>query len=205
MNSLRRKLLFVGGMAAIPMSMGCFSAALVVGATSSTTEYYGETFSSVLLSADGKTLAVIGEKYHYLFSAPQELKAVLREEFGQFVQPAFIGFNINTNQEITGYLRLTIAPDTPTEARAAAQAAGFKIQGKGTVATELKLEGKRYASGGIKATDSRQQLRKPYQLQIGEPKGPGIKMAALALTPITIAIDGILILVVLPLALLFKR
>ena len=55
MNNLRRKLILVGGIAAIPISSGCLTAALMSGGDR---ENYIEKVSSVLISADGKTLAV---------------------------------------------------------------------------------------------------------------------------------------------------
>lgn len=202
MNELRRKLILVGGMAAIPLSTGCVTAALVHDATKSEWKTYQETVSSVLLSADGKTLAVIGQHYHYVFDAPESIKAVLHPELSQIVDASFTTFTVDRSQGIHGTYRLMIDKGATSEQKAAALAAGFKNLPNGDLIASGTLTGKRYGANGVQATKASQRLQKDYVITVSEDKGAGLNAAKLLLTPITLTVDGILILGTLPLLLI---
>jgi hypothetical protein len=185
MNELRRKIIFVGGVAAIPMSTGCVTAALMSG--NDERETYTETVSSVLVSADGKTLAVLGQDFHYLFDAPEIVKAVLQSELRNVVEASFNSFLVDASQHINGNYKLRIAKNASPEQQEKALSAGFK-------------------ANGVQAIDASQKLRKEYKVNISAEKSAGAKAAKTAskllLTPITLAADGILILAALPLLLI---
>ncbi len=98
MNDKRRFLILAAGVAAIPLSAGCITASVLSG--NNDRQSYQETVSSVLVSADGKTLAVIGNNYHYLFTAPDAIKAILSPELGELVDARLFSFQVDENQHI---------------------------------------------------------------------------------------------------------
>ena len=204
MNSLRRKLLFVGGLAAIPLSMGCITASVMSGG--SNYDNYSEKVSSVLLSADGKTLAVIGKEFHYLFDAPEPLKAVLQPELRGIVDASFNSFKVEGNQRIAGTYFLRIGKNASAEQKEKALAAGFKASPSGELHFNGSLSGTRYAANGIEATAASQKLNKEYTITVMVEKSAGSKAASttgkILLTPITLAADGVLIIAAVPLLLI---
>ncbi|MCG2575911.1 hypothetical protein LZ012_02755 [Dechloromonas sp. XY25] len=205
MNTLRRALILLGGAAAIPMSMGCITAAVMSGGDRET---YTETVDSVLVSADGKTLAVLGKDYHYLFEAPPAIKLLLESDLREVVDASFHTFMVDANQHISGGYFLRLGKNASPEQKDKALAAGFKPQPSGgTLTYNGTLSGTRYAANGIQATAASQKLRKTYTITISAEKSAGSKAASTAgkllLTPITLAADGVLILLAAPLLLIF--
>lgn len=204
MNTLRRALILLGGAAAIPMSMGCITAAVMSGGDRET---YTETVDSVLVSADGKTLAVLGKDYHYLFEAPPAIKLLLQSDLRDVVEASFYGFAVDANQHIAGGYTLRLSKNASPEQRDKAIAAGFKsLPSSSDLTYNGTLTGTRYAANGIQATAASQKLRKTYTINISAEKSAGAKAASTAgkllLTPITLAADGVLILVAVPLLLI---
>ncbi len=204
MNSLRRALILIGGAAAIPMSMGCVTTALLSGGDRET---YTETVDSVLVSADGKTLAVLGKEYHYLFEAPPAIKLLLQSDLRDVVDASFHGFSVDANQRISGGYFLRLGKNASPEQRDKAIAAGFKVLNSGDLSYNGTLNGTRYAANGVHATAASQKLRKSYTITISAEKSAGAKAASTAgkllLTPITLAADGVLIILAVPLLLIF--
>ncbi|MBS1142634.1 MAG: hypothetical protein H6R14_40 [Proteobacteria bacterium] len=203
MNDLRRKLILLGGIAAIPMSSGCLTAAMMSG---NDRDNYRETVGSVLLSADGKTLAVIGKDYHYLFDAPDAIKAVLQPDLRDIVNVHFQTFSVDAAQRITGGYTMNIAKTASAEQKDKAIAAGFKPLPNGTLNFSGSLTGTRYSANGIQAENTAQKLRKDYSINVSAEKSAGAKAASTAgkllVTPITLAADGVLFLVAVPLLLI---
>jgi len=203
MNELRRKIIFVAGIAAIPMSTGCVTAALMSG--NDERETYTETVSSVLISADGKTLAVLGQDFHYLFEAPDIVKTTLQSDLRNVVEASFNAFLVDASQHITGNYSLRIDKSASPEQREKALSAGFKALPSGELSATGILSGTRYKANGVQATDPSQKLRKEYKISISAEKSAGAKAAKTAgkllLTPITLAADSILILAAIPLLL----
>lgn len=204
MNNLRRKLILVGGIAAIPMSSGCLTAALMSGGDR---ENYIEKVSSVLISADGKTLAIIGKDFHYLFDAPQAIKAVLDPDLRDVVNVSFQTFSVDSAQRITGGYTLNIVKTASAEQKEKAIDAGFKPLPAGNLNFTGTLSGTRYSANGIQAESATQKLRQEYTINVSAEKSTGAKAATqagkLLVTPITLAADGVLILVAVPLLLVF--
>lgn len=203
MNTTRRALILLGGAAAIPMSMGCITAAVMSGGDRET---YTETVDSVLVSADGKTLAVLGKDHHYLFDAPEAIKLLLQSDLRDVVEASFHTFSVDANQRISGGYFLRLGKDASPEQKEKAVAAGFKPLPTGALTYNGSLNGTRYAANGIQATAPSQKLRKTYTIQISAEKSAGAKAASTAgkllLTPITLAADGVLVIVAVPLLLI---
>jgi hypothetical protein len=202
MNHLRRKLILVGGIAAIPMSSGCLTAAMMSGGDR---ENYYEKVGSVLISADGKTLAVIGKEHHYLFDAPEAIKAVIAPDLRDVVNVHFQTFSVDSAQRITGGYTLNIGKTASAEQKEKAIAAGFKPLPTGNLNFTGKLSGTRYSANGIQAENATQKLRKEYTINVSAEKSAGAKAISqagkLLATPVTLAADGVLILVAVPLLL----
>jgi len=204
MNELRRKLILVGGIAAIPMSSGCLTAAMMSGGDR---ENYYEKVGSVLISADGKTLAVIGKEHHYLFDAPEAIKAVLDPDLSKVVNVNFQTFSVDSTQRITGGYTLNIVKTATPEQKEKAIAAGFKALPAGNLNFTGKLSGTRYSANGIQAENATQKLRQEYTINVSVEKSAGAKAVSTAgkllVTPVTLAADGVLILVAVPFLLIY--
>jgi len=206
MNEKRRKLILAAGVAAIPLSSGCLTASVWGTSGASKTTSYQETVSSVLMSADGKTLAVIGKDYHYLFAATEPIKAILTPTLGEVVDVRLLGFAVDGDQKITGNYVLSIKPGSSDAVREQALAVGFKAVGKeGGLRLEGQMTGTRYRSNGIQPGAASQQLRKTYSVTVSEPASAvsqvGSGVAKVLVTPITLVADGVLILFAVPLLL----
>lgn len=204
MNPLRRKLILLGGIAAIPMSSGCLTASMM---SEGNRENYREKVGSVLISADGKTLAIIGKEYHYLFDAPEPIKAILDPGLQDVVNVHFQTFSVDSAQCITGGYTLNIVKTATAEQKEKAIAAGFKPLPAGNLSFTGKLSGTRYSANGIQAENAAQKLRQEYPINVSAEKSAGAKAASTAgkllVTPVTLAADGVLILVAVPLLLIF--
>lgn len=204
MNDKRRFLILAAGVAAIPLSAGCITASVL--SSKDDRQSYQETVSSVLVSADGKTLAVIGSQYHYLFSAPDAIKAILSPELGEIVEAQLFGFNVDGKQQIQGSYILRIKAGASEVLVQKALAAGFKQDKNGNLSASGTLSGTRYSSNGIQPGNEAQKLRKSYTVNVSEPKSAGANAAStvgkILITPITLAADGLLILVAIPLLLI---
>ncbi len=62
---------------------------------------YEEIIESYFITEDGKKLAIIGKKYHYIVPINSELKKILLSK-SQFINPLFHSFKVDKNNNITG-------------------------------------------------------------------------------------------------------
>ncbi|MBD3618633.1 MAG: hypothetical protein HUJ28_04105 [Chromatiales bacterium] len=156
---------------------------------------YKEEVSSVLFTEDMKKIVVIGRGYHYIFDAPEALVHSLRSNLHAKMHARFYPFDVHADQRITGKLSLLIDVELSAEEVEQAMSLGFKPRVESGYVLHMELSGIRYDSGGIQATAPSQRLNKTYTVSVSvDHTAMGYAKRA-ALTPVTVAADGVLMVV----------
>jgi len=189
----RREFLLVGAMIASKVLSGCTTKKLFAD------RRYRETVSSVLISNDGKTLVILGEKNHYIFENQTDLINILRAPFHPFVTALLSDFHVTNDEVISGNYYLTINNKASEQVKADAIAAGFKRTKLDQISLSGKMQGKRYSAKKFTTNKTHQTLNKQYVVNISEEQSSGEKASKALLTPITVTADGVLTLITIPL------
>lgn len=158
---------------------------------------YAETVNQILISADGKNLVFIGPDYHYIFDAPEHFAQVLDSPLHKDLTATFDSFSVSTDGAVNGVVRLELANLDEKDTILASQY-GFRTAGK-KMWRHLKMSGKRYQAGSSLEAIEEKRLNTPYVVDVRETLPPGGKRALALLTPVTVAADGALMIVALPL------
>lgn len=197
----RRRFLLVGLSASASLASGCVTKELLeIGPAN-----YSEEISAFLMTSEGDKLVVLGKSYHYIFSAPPELKALLSSSLRQLVRAEFSAFQVDSDATIRGRLEL-IAETLGADDRAKALTLGFRSQNSGDrLVLQRVLTGTRYSADGFDRRAIATRFNRTYRVQVTEPGRPGIDyIPKLLLTPLSIGLDGVVILataILMPLAL----
>jgi len=192
MDRLRRLILISGAMGAAGLLTGCTRALFK-------NREYSEDISSVLISQDGKKLVAIGKQHHYIFDAPRAIVQTLRASFHPFVSGAFGKFYVDSDGQISGRYRLALSSFALEQDRADAIAAGYKPTEDGHLAFDGELKGVRYSAGDVRLPATAEKLNQTYRVLISAEQSTAMKAAKSLLTPITVAVDGALFIVAIPL------
>jgi len=200
MDRLRRLILISGAMGAAGLLTGCVTRALFQN------REYREDISSVLISQDGKKLVVIGKRYHYIFDAPRAIVQTLRASFHPFVSGAFGKFYVDSGGQTSGRYRLVLSSSALEKDRADALAAGYKaMEGSSHLSFDGELRGVRYSAGDVRLPATAEKLNKTYRVIISAEYSTVQKAARSLLTPVTVAMDGVLLITGVPLVLIVLR
>ncbi|MEK7884602.1 hypothetical protein WJU27_16540 [Methyloversatilis sp. NSM2] len=159
--------------------------------------YYKEQVSDLLLAQDGLWVAVVGEKYHYVFDAPPGLAEVLRSNIRDKLTASFGEFSVSDDLGISGKFWID-ALAKKSEQEQLLSKLGFHGP---SFRREFQLKGRRYSADGF-ARGVEIKLNKPYVVAISEPKSALNRASRMAATPITATVDGVLILFGFPLLLI---
>jgi hypothetical protein len=152
---------------------------------------YTETISAFMISADGKQLAIIGQKYHYLFPAPMQLVATLQSTIRPAVTAKIDTFTVSDTDGVRGSYTLDIGPTASAQIREQAQSLGFHPLGD-RLSQGGHLEGRRYSAVGFPMSAAPQTFNHPYEVTLLEDQTTQEKDAKVLLTPLTIAADGVI-------------
>ena len=164
---------------------------------------YTEEITSVLMSEDGTKLVFIGDDYHYIFDAPVGLSHSLHSSFRKSLFFKFKEFRVDKNDHITGNITISLDESASQEDKDAAIESGFD-QRPASPVLEFSLQGKRYYAGGVATDRVGYKLNYNYKVGVLEERSSLEKAALTAMTPITVAADGVLILVGVPLVVLLQ-
>ncbi|MDR0243065.1 MAG: 5-formyltetrahydrofolate cyclo-ligase [Burkholderia sp.] len=162
---------------------------------------YRETLSAFLISADGKKLVVIGKQYHYIFDVPPALAVNLTAPYRPKLYTDFYDFETH-GDSISGHyvLRLSREDAPPGSAlRERALADGFKDK-RFELTESGTISGKRYQPNDVTPSSIPQAFNHEYDVKVIERPSVLGKGAKLALSPITFAADGALMLLGVALA-----
>jgi hypothetical protein len=170
---------------AVLSATGCFTPKLYERHT------YDETSTSFFVTEDGSKLAVLGEKYHYIFDdIPPSLKHILLSplELRTVVRADLLNFSVSSDNVVTGDYTLSLSLLASEEQRKSARDAGF-VPPDLTLSGHVK--GRRYSTEGFPYSAQTQKFSQPYVVNIEE---QGSMVAKILLTPIAVTADGVLIL-----------
>ena len=160
---------------------------------------YKDTFSSVLISNDKKTLVAITKKYHYIFSTSQDMGEVLTSSAHKNISADVFTFTLDKGNVMTGNVRLCLSSKASNEDINAVASFGFKQENKFQgYCSVYALKGIRYRAGKT-VVGQAYQLNKPYTVDVNVKYSPLKKGIKIAITPITAAIDGTLLIAGSPL------
>ncbi|MBV8123276.1 MAG: hypothetical protein JOY60_01465 [Burkholderiaceae bacterium] len=172
---------------------------------------YTETISSLLISNDFKSVVIIGEHYHYIFTAPLHLVEALSSPLHAELSGSFSTFRVEKNGHISGQFDLNLNPALTPEQQAQATQLGFAPDADGKLKLHGELSGKRYPQGTLKAGRHTQALNQSYTIDISVDESRGDAVADDLLSPITAGSDGVLLLyyaalapILIPVAILSK-
>lgn len=168
--------------------LGCATYAL----HSQTTSTGSEKINSFLITQDAQTLIIAGEEHHFIFPLGQPLKTLLTWQSRAKLEPSFGDFRVDAGQRISGSytLQANLAQLTASE-QAFLRQQGFKPNSTGDqLEYSATINGTRYLAGDVKVPQTA-YFRQPYTLQVTEPEGAGAKLGKVALTPVTLAVDGV--------------
>lgn len=153
---------------------------------------YEESFDTMLVSQDGKKLAIIGRQFHYIFDVPPELSAILHTSFRNQLSASFWGFTVAPDNSISGYVRLELEKYTP------AQLGELHSLGQTSTVLVVQPVGQRFIAGKTLALPVTDRLNRSYTVRVTEAPGAvtdassNSRATNALLSPITQAADGVL-------------
>ena len=160
--------------------------------------YYEETFRYFLFSTDGRFVVFLGRKYHYIFTDyTGRMKEVLSWRGSReylFINVEESSLKLDISNKVTGKIRVeSFYNRLPPRDYEFLRALGFRTEyHKGPLVLELDMVGKRYLARsdlGARVAD----LRRKYIIPIYYQGDFGENTLKVALTPIALAIDTVLL------------
>lgn len=160
--------------------------------------YYEETFRHFLFSTDGRFVVFLGRKYHYIFTDyTGKMKEILswpggREYLFINVEESFL--KLDVHNKVTGQIRVeSFYNRLPPRDYEFLRAIGFRTEyEKGPLVIELDMVGKRYLARsdlGMRVADLKRNYIVPIYYE-GDLAENSLKVA---LTPIILALDGLIL------------
>lgn len=162
-------------------------------------EKYDEQVSSLLISQDGKRIIIMTKQYHYIFDAPSTVVASVKSDYRAAITASFSDFDVNADREISGRVSLYIAKPNQETLQAAIKD-GYTKTEYGLI-FDSRLKGLRYPAGDVFPAQS-YQLNKSYVISVTAEKSKAQKARNLLISPVTIAVDGVILLFGIPVVLL---
>ena len=185
----RRRFLLTMVASFAPALSGCLTRKLMARSEENA---YVETVSSFLISKDGKTIAVLGDKYHYIFDAPASLVRTLQSPIHLLMFAHIEPFEVAEDGTVSGSYSLHLKEEATEHGKTQARAIGFTQDQWRRLFLKGHLKGQRYSAANFPA-DRIQKFNKPYRVKVYAQQSTA-DSAKLLLTPITVTADGIIIL-----------
>ena len=183
----RRQILSIGLCSAVLPLSGCFTTRLHEDTL------YSEKIGGVFISSDKKILAIIGTKYHYILDAPAAILAALDPILHSSIAGAeFNSFVVTGDNRLTGTVTLTTRGQLSEQQEKFAAQAGFTRDRYDKMRAKVQVQGTRYRA---KPTEplALEKLNREYYVGIREKPSLLESGYRVAVTPITIAADGALV------------
>ncbi|KNY09581.1 hypothetical protein AKG08_14110 [Achromobacter piechaudii] len=129
------------------LTLWLLSVLTLLAAGCASTRTYTEDVSTLMVSSDSKTFAVLGPRYHYLFDMPAPMAQALSSDFRSRLTAVVLrDFNVGADGYTWGLVRLQLSPDATARDRAQALAMHFQTTKDGLVYYTHHLKGKRYVA-----------------------------------------------------------
>ncbi|MNV17752.1 hypothetical protein D3C71_1085490 [compost metagenome] len=121
------------------------SALALLAAGCASTKAYTEDVSTLMVSSDSKTFAVLGPRYHYLFDMPSAMSQAMASGFRTRLTAVVLrDFHVGADGFTWGFVRLQLTGDASPQDRQEALAMHFQTTKEGLVYYTHHLKGKRY-------------------------------------------------------------
>ncbi|MFY0478407.1 hypothetical protein [Achromobacter marplatensis] len=167
------------------------SALAFVVAGCASTKVYTEDVSTLMVSSDGKTFAVLGPRYHYLFDMPPAMAQAMASGFRTRLTAVVLrDFHVGADGLAWGLVRLQLTDNASPSDRKEALAMHFNTTKGGLVYYTHHLKGKRYLArpdtptmaqaAGVAPTP----LDQSYRITVQDSQGSAADMMKL-LSPVT--------------------
>jgi hypothetical protein len=151
-----------------------------------------DELKSFLLAQDGSLLVVAGSKYHFMFSLNEPLRSILKWQKRARIQPTFNTILVSANQKIESSFRFSVANENLTTAdRAFLKQHEFSLVANAWHYNDT-LKGTRYAAGNVQLPQA-VLFNKPFAIKMQEPDGLPETAMKVALTPLTVTADTIMV------------
>lgn len=161
---------------------------------------YTESVNQILVTSNGRQIVVLGADQHYIIDTPPGLVQVLDSPLHPKVQAQMDRFNVTPTSDMTGSFTLILPAGASSEDQQRAQAFGFSKNPDGRMTQSFLLSGKRYSAKGFTMPSAlAKKFNQTYSVQIREELLSAGKAALVLLTPLTVAADGVLTLLAIPL------
>ncbi|MBU6139967.1 MAG: hypothetical protein KGP29_00215 [Proteobacteria bacterium] len=160
---------------------------------------YNDTIRNFFVSADGKYIAFLGQNFHYVLSDDSNILKLILSWNGRsaiFINTEKTELRLDRNNNISGDVVIECFESKTLlkEDRVLLTSLGFRRNNyNGELTLRLKISGKRYLprSDVVYGVSS---LRRFYVISIKQGRGVGASIAMTALTPITVTVDGVILL-----------
>ena len=155
---------------------------------------YKEKIASFLITNDGKKLAIIGNKYHYIFELENSLRTILLSNKRNQLKPLFYSFNVDKNNSISGKYILKFSTKKQSDIKEIKEL-GFKNKTysngrkNSTYTFSGSINGRRYSTN--KNINAHYKFNKPYTITVKEPPTFIGNVGKTLATPIAVAADGV--------------
>lgn len=151
-----------------------------------------DQLKSFLLAQDGSLLVVAGSQYHFMFSLNEPLRSILTWQKRALIQPKFDTILVSANQKIESSFRFSVADKSLNAAdRTFLKQHQFYLE-SGTWQYNDSLKGTRYAAGNVKLPQA-VLFDKPFTIKMQEPDGLPETAMKVALTPLTVTADAVMV------------
>ena len=188
----KRRVILAWGLLQLTLGGGCSTAPKITHQT------YTEKVSVVMITQDKQQFVILGERYHYVFAAPEELVALLSSPLKAQASALFEPFFVKLDGQTRGKYHLSL-PATLSRAEIdQAKAMDFVQQTDGSWLLEGELRGKRFIQGShlfagrVHANLAKNEaLPHTHIVTVDAEDSPGEKAAQDAATPIAVTADGV--------------
>lgn len=153
---------------------------------------YEEEVATFLITEDGKKLAIIGSKYHYIFELEANLKNILLSNNKKQLKPYFDLFKVNKNNNISGGYTIRYTGENEKYI-SWLEKMGFEsktYRDRTTSTYSGSIKGQRYTAN--KKINTIYKFNKPYTIRVEEPSSLISNVGKILATPIAVAADGVL-------------
>lgn len=155
---------------------------------------YTEQVSTLLLSANGEQLVVLGKQYHYIFKAPPELVHLASSPLKTHVTALIDPFEVKLDGTITGTYTLVFNNGIPPVSDGEIRALGFTRHDDGGWLLSSTLSGRRYLIGNtLRMGRIHEALPQTYTVTVNAQETPSDQVTEELVTPIVMASDGVLL------------
>ncbi len=158
---------------------------------------YPETFQNFSVSRDGSRVALVGAKYHYVFTDNSGiLRSLLtwQERGLLFIDVSKTRLKVDLDNDVYGYATIeSFTNQLRPEQFLFLTSMGFKNKDGSALFLKLPLQGKRY----LPRNDLQvflPRLSRPYVVDVNYEQGILKKAGNVALTPLTVTADSVLLL-----------